>query len=187
VITRPPGFDWDGRIDLFPGLPARVHDAYIAGEGLLQAALLGLIAVADMQGGRELAEAELLRFLAEAVWYPTALLPSQGVRWDGVDDRSAVATLADGPVTVRLTFEFDDTGLVTTVRADARARADGDAMVPTPWSGRFWNYTDVGGALIPLDGEVAWMLPEGPRPYWRGHVEALSYEPAPVASPESAR
>jgi hypothetical protein len=187
VITRPPGFDWNGRIAMFPGMPATVHDAYIAGEGLLQAALLGLISVADMRGSRDLAEGELLRFLAEGVWYPTALLPSQGVRWAGIDDRSAMATLADGPIAVRLTFEFDAAGLVTTVRADARGRSVGGAMVPTPWTGRFWNYAEIDGVLIPLDGEVAWVLPEGPKPYWRGHVETLSYETSPVATPKSAR
>ena len=40
-----------------------------------------------------MAEGELMRFLAEAAWYPTALLPSQGVRWQGADERSAFATL----------------------------------------------------------------------------------------------
>ena len=36
VITRRPGFDWDARIMVLPGVPAHVHDAYVAGEGLLR-------------------------------------------------------------------------------------------------------------------------------------------------------
>lgn len=31
VITRRPGFDWDGRVKMMPGLTVRVHDAYVAG------------------------------------------------------------------------------------------------------------------------------------------------------------
>jgi hypothetical protein len=80
TITRRPGFDWDGRIGMGPGLRVFVHDAYVAGEGILYAALLGLVTVADLRGTPEMAHGELMRFLAEAVWYPTALLHSQGVR-----------------------------------------------------------------------------------------------------------
>jgi hypothetical protein len=96
VVTRRPGFDWDGRIAMLPGVTARVHDAYVAGEGRLHASLLGLITVADLRGTQGIAEGELMRFMAEAAWYPTALLPSQGVSWDAIDGRSARATLADG-------------------------------------------------------------------------------------------
>jgi hypothetical protein len=76
VVTRRPGFDWDGRVAMMPGLPVLVHDAYIAGEGILHAALLGLLSMAKLRGTGEVARGELMRFLAEAAWYPTALLPS---------------------------------------------------------------------------------------------------------------
>jgi hypothetical protein len=89
VVAQRPGFDWDGSIAMAPGLPIRVHDAYVAGQGVLHASLLGLFTVADMRGTRDVDEGELMRFFAEAAWYPTALLPSQGVRWEAKDDRSA--------------------------------------------------------------------------------------------------
>lgn len=98
VVTRRPGFDWDGRIAMLPGLPVRVHDAYVAGEGILHATLLGLVTLAELRGTPEMAAGELMRYLAEAPWYPTALLPSQGVRWEPVNESSALATLGDGEV-----------------------------------------------------------------------------------------
>ena len=91
VITRRPGFDWDARVAMVPGLAVRVHDAYVAGEGILHAALLGLVPLVNLRGTGEVAQGELMRFFAEAAWYPTALLPSQGVRWEAVDDRAARA------------------------------------------------------------------------------------------------
>lgn len=175
VVARRPGFDWEARIGLMPGLTLRVHDAYVAGEGVLQAALLGLFTVADLRGTRALAEGELMRFLAEAVWYPTALLPSQGVCWDAVDARSARATLVDGAVSAALVFAFDDSGMISTVQAEARGRSVGREIVPTPWHGRFWNYQARGGLQVPLEGEVAWLLPQGARPYWRGHIVDIDY------------
>jgi len=115
VVTCRPGFAWNGRIAALPGVPVRVHDAYVAGEGLLHASLLGLVSVADLRGGGELAKGELMRYVAEATWYPTALLPSQGVSWEAVDDHSAYGTLTDGDTDVTMLFTFDDRGLINTV------------------------------------------------------------------------
>lgn len=176
VITYRPGFDWDGRVALAPGLPVRVHDAYVAGEGVLNASVIGLFPVVDVRGGGEVAEGELMRFFAEAAWYPTALLPGRGVRWDAVDGRSASATLTDGGVCVTLLFAFDERGLIETVRAEARGRTVGGRIVPTPWRGRFWDYQERGGMRVPLEGEVAWSPPEGEKPYWRGRIYDVSYE-----------
>ena len=88
VVTARPGFLWDARIAMLPGLPVRVVDSYIAGKGMLHAAVRGLFTVAEISGGGEIARGEFMRYFAEAAWYPTALLPSQGVRWEAVDDRS---------------------------------------------------------------------------------------------------
>jgi hypothetical protein len=176
VVTSRPGFDWDARISILPGLPVRVHDAYVAGEGILHATILGLITAADVSGTPEVAEGELLRFFAEAAWYPTALLPSQGVHWKAVDDTSARATLRDGKVSVTLLFRFDDAGLIGSVRAEARGRVVDGVAVPTPWEGRLWGYELRDGMRVPLQGEVAWHLPDGQRPYWRGRITSIRYE-----------
>jgi hypothetical protein len=176
VVARRPGFDWEARVAIMPGFPVRVHDAYVAGEGILSAAVLGLFPVVDMRGSREVAEGELMRFFAEAAWYPTVLLPSQGVRWEAADDRSARATLTEGETSLTMLFTFDGRGLIETVRAEARGRTVAGEIVPTPWLGRFWNYGERGGMLVPFDSEVAWVLPEGEKPYWRGHIIGVSYE-----------
>src|ERR1700674_3490077 len=122
VIAQRPGFDWEARIEMMPGLTARVHDAYIAGEGILYATLFGLVPVAYLRGTPEIAQGELMRFLAEAAWYPTALLPSQGVQWKAVDDFFAKATLKDGETAVTLLFRFGVNGLIKSMRAEARGR-----------------------------------------------------------------
>jgi hypothetical protein len=176
VITQRPGFDWEARIAMLPGMPVRVHDAYIAGEGLLHASLFGLMSMANLRGTPEMAQGELLRFFAETAWYPTALLPSQGVQWEAVDDTSAKATLKDGETTVSLLFRFNEHGLIESVRAEARGRTVAGAVIPTPWEGRWSNYELRDGMRIPIEGEVAWMLPEGPKPYWRGRITSLRYE-----------
>ncbi|WP_341318350.1 DUF6544 family protein [Paraburkholderia sp. IMGN_8] len=176
VTAAPPGFVWNGRIALLPGVQVTVHDAYAAGKGILHASLFGLVTLAKLRETPELAHGELVRFLAEAAWYPTALLPSQGVEWEPVDDTSAKASLSDHNVTVTLLIRFDERGLIASARADARGRTVAGSVVPTPWEARYRNYAVRDGMLVPLEGEVAWLLPEGPKPYWRGRIASLAYD-----------
>ncbi|MCR4403575.1 MAG: hypothetical protein NUW12_12570 [Firmicutes bacterium] len=176
VVTKRPGFVWDARILMAPGLKVFVRDAYVAGRGVLTAKLLGLITVMEQPSTAQLGQGELMRFLAEAAWYPTALLPSQGVRWEAVDDTRASATLSDGSNTARLVVEFDSQGLIASVTSEARYREVRGAQVPTPWQGRFWDYRLHDGMMIPFEGEVAWLLPEGPKPYWRARIQRIEYE-----------
>lgn len=176
VIVRRPGFDWDARVAMMPLVPVHVHDAYVAGEGILRAAVYGLLPVMSMPNTRELAQGELMRWLAEAAWYPTALLPGPQVAWQPHDDRSAYATLTDGDLSLRMLFTFGDDGLIASVRSEERGRMVGDRPVPTPWEGRFWDYEERQGMRVPMEGEVAWILPDGPAPYWRGRIERITYQ-----------
>jgi len=176
VVTRRPGFVWNARIAVVPGLNVFVHDAYVDGEGILNPAILGLLSLADPVEAGVLAQGEFVRFFAETAWYPTALLPSQGVHWDAVDDRSAKATLADGKVSVTMLVKFNGADLIESVRVAARAAMVGKAVVMTPWEGRMSNYQMRDGMLIPLACEAAWLRPEGRAPYWRGTISSLNYE-----------
>lgn len=179
VVTSGPGFLWDARVSMLPGLTVRVVDSYMAGKGLLHAAILGLFTVADVSGGGEIARGEFMRYFAETAWYPTALLPSQGVRWEALDDGSANATIVDGPLTLTLLFRFNNAGLIDSFRAEARGAMVGKEMVMVPWEGSWSNYQTRDGMTVPFTGEVAWVRPEGRKPYFRGTVASLSYEFTP--------
>jgi len=175
IQTKRPGFVWSAQIGMPLGLAIYVHDAYVAGEGVLHAALFGLLTVMRLQDTGPLAQGELMRYLAETAWYPTALLPSQGVRWTANDATSAYATLSDGPLTLTMLFRFNADGLIDSVWAAARERMVGKHTEPAAWEGRWRNYTQRNGMVIPLEGEVVWLLPEGAKPYWRGRITTLEY------------
>lgn len=179
VVTRRPGFLWDAKISMLPGLTVRVVDSYIVGRGLLRATLEGLLTMADIRGEGEIARGEFMRYFAEAAWYPTALLPSQGVRWEAVDEHSAHATIVDGPLTLTLLFRFNAAGLIGSFRAEARGAMVGNKMVMAPWEGQWSNYQTRDGMQVPFTGEVAWMRPEGRKPYFVGTASSLAFEFAP--------
>ena len=170
--VSPPGFVWDAAIETFPLVPARVVDAYEDGDGTLEARILSLIPVAKAGPSPEMNEGELLRYLGEAVWFPTALLPSTGVAWEAIDAQSARATLEDGSNTASLVFHFDDEWLVDRVTGE-RYRQDDDRYAP--WVGSFDAYEWHDGFRIPTQASVEWDLPDGPLPYWRAQIEAVEY------------
>ena len=170
------GFMWDAQISMLPGMKVHVLDGFIAGKGMLRAAMLGLFTVADMSGGGEMARGEFMRFFAETPWYPTALLPSQGVEWVAVDGTSATARIVEGSVTLTLLFHFNDAGLIDSVRAEARGGMVGKKMLMRPWECGLSDYQQRDGMLIPMAGEAAWIETEGRKTYFRGNVKTLSYE-----------
>jgi len=178
VVARRPGFLWDARVEMFPGVPACVVDSYIAGHGRLIAKVFGLFTVANLQGEGEIARGEFMRYFAESPWYPTSLLPSQGVRWEAVDDNSASATVVDGRITLSLLFRFNDAGLITSVRAESRGASVGKdgVMVMLPWDCGLSDYQSQDGMLVPMAGEAAWVRPEGRQVYFVGHVKKLRYK-----------
>ncbi len=173
-----PGFLWDAQVNMFPGVAARVEDSYIAGQGQLIAKLWGLFTVAHVRDGGEIARGEFMRYFAEAAWYPTALLPSQGVRWEAVDDASANATIVDGPITLSLIFRFNHAGLIAAVRAEARGAGVGKdgVMLMLPWDCGYSDYRPLDGMLIPMAGEAAWVQAAGRKAYFVGQVQKLRYE-----------
>jgi hypothetical protein len=176
VTTRRPGFLWDASMAMAPGVKLRVVDSYIAGKGLLHATIQGLFTMAEMRGEGEIARGEFMRWFAEVAWYPTALLPSQGVHWQAVDEHSANATVVDGPLTLTLLFGFNDFGLMGSFRAEARGGMVGKKMVMAPWEGIWSNYQRRDGVLVPFTGEVAWIRPDRRKSYFVGTVTALTFE-----------
>jgi len=137
--------------------------------------LLSLLSLMDVQNQRQLNEAALQRYLAEAVWFPTALLPSQGVTWRELTPHRATASITDAGSTVSLEFEFNAQGEICSVYSPARYREVSGAYVPTPWKGYFADYTEVEGYLIPTSAVVEWHLPERVYPYWRAKLHNIQY------------
>jgi len=90
----------------------------------------------NLRGAGEIARGELMRFLAEAPWYPTALLPEEGVAWQPLSAQAAIATLQDHDSTVSLTFRFSHDGMISSIRDEAR------------WPGFFLNARNRTGADV---------------------------------------
>lgn len=170
-----PGFVWDSRIAAAPMMPVLVRDSYIDGVGGMRASMLGLYTVVNALPSRQLNEGALQRYLAEALWFPTALLPSDHLTWEPVDDQSARVTLTDGATTASLIFDFDASGDVRRVWAPSRPREAKGAYIATPWEVTCSEWREHGGMRIPTYCEVAWRMESGLYMYWKGTVNEITF------------
>ncbi len=174
--TCPRAFVWNSEISMFPGASVSISDSYMDGKGGMKGRLLSLFTVVDAQNQKELNEAALQRYLAEAVWFPTALLPSQGVTWTAIDAQRARAALTDSGVTFSLDFEFNERGEIISVYTARRYREVSGEYKLTPWKGKYSKYIDVEGYLVPSEAEVEWHLEHQNYPYWKARLDQIKYE-----------
>lgn len=173
-VADPPGFVWDARISMAPLVTAFVRDSYVVGRAGMTASLLGVYTLVDQNGINELNAGALQRLLGEAVWMPTALLPSARVRWTPRDGDSAIATLSDAGLEASLTFEFDEDGRIITIRGD-RFKENAGTYSMQPWEIRCDEYRNQDGMLIPMHCQVAWVTGGVRQPYWRGRIASITY------------
>lgn len=173
---RAPGFVWDARISMARFADVYVRDELVAGAAATRARVSAVTTVADAAGTPELTAGALHRWLGEAVWFPTALLPSAFLRWSAVDDSTATATVTAGASSASLAFRFGPDSLPRFAATPARMRDVGGRAVPTPWRANLWAWQWRGGMRVPACGEAEWGLASGPRPYWRGTITDATYE-----------
>jgi hypothetical protein len=177
-VVRPAdaAFCWDARVRVAPGVRVRVRDAYENGEGRGRVDLWSVIPVAHERGGANSSLGALLRFLAEAPWYPTVLLPSPSLTWSAIDPDRALATLSDHGRTAQATFRFDAAGDVIGVYTQVRPYRTRGGYRQLPWEGRFFDHAVRQGVRIPHGAEVGWIEEGAWQCVWRGRITAIRYE-----------
>ncbi len=174
-VVDPPGFVWDARIAMAPAIPVLVRDMFLAGRGSMRGKIAGWVTVVDAAQTPQLSTAALQRHLGEAIWFPTALLPSQGVRWEPIDDSRSRATLSAGGVTAAVEFHFGADGLVDAALVADRLFDNGKSpAVPRSWRARVLGWREFEGMKLPAQAVAEWLLDSGVHAYWRGAPVAVS-------------
>lgn len=167
-----PAFVWHVESELLSVLSIQGRDKYDVqgGEMWIKAgSLVNLVRVND----DAIAEAALLRFLAECMWFPQAALRPY-IAWSAVDATSARATLRHAGREVTALFTFDSQARVTGVCAE-RPMGRGPRAKRTPWGGRCSAFGVIDGIEIPVQGEVYWTLPEGDFVYYEWQILDVEY------------
>lgn len=122
-------------------------DAFVEGRGLMQVGR-------SVQLGPTFDDGALIAMWGEALVFPTAWLHRTDVRWDAVDERTAVLVVSGDRGDVPLTVRFDPrVGFPTSCEAD-RHKGSGPRV---GWCGRWsrWRPTRA-GVFAPSRMDVQW-------------------------------
>lgn len=165
LTADPPGFIWQGTTRQFTA-----RDEYVAGRGGLTVLLLGAVPVVHGTGP-QYDQGEMLRWLGESAWQPTALLPNEHLRWTAVNDLAARLEFTHGEHTVHYLVRFNAHDEITECEA---LRYQGETRL-LPWRGRFSEYRELHGVLVPTRIEGLWVMDGQERPYARFTVQELQY------------
>jgi hypothetical protein len=171
----PPGFIWYAKARPMPLVHIRARDLYMNRKGNMLVKPLSVFTLADAYGP-EVNVSALLRFVAEAPWFPTALVPSQHVGWEAIDARSARVVVRDGSLRASGIFRFDPEGRIIEFETQDRFQADGRLAVRRPWGGIYRHYEEVEGFRIPSGAEVRWLSPPDVFAYARFELERVEYD-----------
>jgi len=172
--TEDPAFIWRVKFTMSPFIWIEGRDMYYQGRGNMLIKLLSTITVADATGS-EMDISSLIRFLAEAPWFPTALLPSDYLEWIEIDSNSAQAVIKDNGCTASGIFTFNEKGeIIKFVTNDRYMEVDGKYF-KEQWGGYYRNYQEIEGMKIPTEGEVEWNLASGDFQYIKLKITYIQY------------
>jgi len=172
--TESPAFLWRVKLNMLPLVWIEGRDMYYQGKGNMLIKLLSTLTLADATGN-EIDVSSLIRFLAEAVWFPTALLPNDYLEWKEIDSNSARVIIKYKGYTASGVFTFNEKGeIIKFVSNDRYMESDGKYF-QEQWSGYYRNYQQFEGIKIPTQGEVEWNLSDRDLPYARLKITEIQY------------
>lgn len=160
-----PGLLWKGKTSMFTA-----RDMYIADKGRLVVSFFSLVNIVDAKG-EKYNQGELLRWVGESVWFPTNLLPSERLQWTPIDSLTSKLTFKHSGLSVFYIVTFNEIGEITQIETK---RYMGGGSLET-WIGKFTDYKDMNGIIIPTTIEGVWKLKNGDYSYAKFNVKNIEY------------
>jgi hypothetical protein len=164
-----PAFIWHAKLKMNPLVWIKARDFYHNGKGNMLVKLLSTITIADAKE-EEIDQGALIRWLSETPWFPIALLPSEKLKWEPIDNNSAKVILTDKNLTVEGVFYFNEVGEVTQFKAKRYM----DKILEN-WTCYHSDYRTVEGMQIPFSGEAVWNLESGDFSYAKFKINRIEY------------
>lgn len=168
----PPAFNWSVILSMNPLMQVAGRDKFRHGKGEMTIRIFSLIPVVNARSEKKLNEATLQRYLAEMVWFPSAVL-SPNVKWETIDANSARATMDINGTSASGIFYFDESGRFE--KFVAMRYKDVSESAPREWTVMATRSDTINGRFIPVDCEVKWKLDSGDWTWLRLTITDIEY------------
>lgn len=153
--TQPPAFNWSVSLNTNPLTHIAGRDKFENGQGDMIIKVFSAFSVVNEKNDAKLNQATLQRYLAEIVWFPSAVLNSY-ITWEKINDTSAKATMELNGTKGSGVFHFDEKGNFKKFVA-MRFKEVKDEE-PTEWTVTATKTELLNGIKIPVELKVDWKL-----------------------------
>ncbi|TCD04423.1 hypothetical protein EZ449_17455 [Pedobacter frigidisoli] len=161
----PAGFIWKGDTAWFSA-----RDIYIGATGTLEVLLFSALKIVSSKG-KIYDQGELLRWLAESVWFPTNLLPDENKQWFAIDSENARLKVSIDGVVLNYLVTFNERGEI----ARLATRRYMTNKLET-WIINLSSYREINSVKIPFYAEASWKLEDKLFTYARFSVRKVEYD-----------
>jgi hypothetical protein len=169
-----PGFVWDAVLRHNATWWRTAKLSYMHGLGYGHIKLFGALTLQEHEG-RETDISMLFRYLSELVWLPTGLIPTKTLRWEPIDDNSALAIISDGGIRVEATFHVNQAGEIDSIKTAHKFRDHKSGFEQQPFTLECRAYRDVEGVMIPTRVDFIWNLESGDFRYGQFEIVDVRY------------
>ncbi|MDX1700735.1 MAG: DUF6544 family protein [Melioribacteraceae bacterium] len=174
--TEEPNFLWNSELETSKYFWMNVIDSYIRGKGNTLIKFNSSITIAD-SWGIELDKSGLFRYISEAVYFPTKLVPAENLIWNILDSNIAEIKFKDRDISVVAKIFFNSDYTIERIETFDKYRALDDGFQKSRYTVYFSQYKLVNNSfLVPTYMEVEWDLASGPFKYGKFNVLDIDYE-----------
>eukprot|EP00980_Cylindrotheca_fusiformis_P008129 scaffold1727_cov133-Cylindrotheca_fusiformis.AAC.32 len=189
ISANPPGFSWEGEIDMTASSPSwfpklRVSESFVDGLGHFKSAILAIFPEihTDQDGSIPMVTmGQAMRWLADAVLIPTVLKPEAGVvTWKGIDGApdKAILEFSNVPLPgIELEASFDSEGWMTQLVGKKPIMNHDNQFVMRHWQADLSAYVEQEyGMYVPRHVNSGWINDKGEfEIYYKTENVALHY------------
>ncbi len=176
LTTSTPALLWDGKIGNSKFFWVEIIDSYLRYKGRSLVKINSSITIGDSKG-IEIDKSNLFKFLSEAVFFPTSLLPSSNLYWDILDSNSAEVKFTDEQTSVVAKFFFNENGTINKIETLDKFLSKNNNFKESLYTVYFHKYKWVKDTfLIPTYFEVEWNLKKGKLKFGKFKLDNIKYE-----------
>jgi len=171
-----PNFIWNSSLRNNEFFWVQSVDSYINGDGNMLIKLNSSITISDAWN-IEMNKSGLFRYLSEAVFFPTSLLPNKDLQWNILDTNTAEIKFSDKGNSVVAKVFFSENGTIKKMETYDKFRSTFSGFAKTLYTIYYSKYKWLTkNYYTPTHFEVEWDLPEGKFKYGKFDITNINYE-----------